>query len=151
MWNLQTVWNSKNVFFEHFCLELAWISRCGSVQEELFIPIKFLVVLLIFPLFEKKLPFLSNICLMILASKPLGTFYVWRNENLVLVSGWTDKSNLSLTDRNMSRKFRVMTKLGKASNTDQSCRDWPFWYDLFKNLIAGVVCYKVNDFEWMVP
>ena len=46
--------------------------------------------------------------------------------------------------KNLSQKFREVAKLGKASDNNQSCRDYPFWYDLFKNLIARVVSDKVN-------
>ena len=47
--------------------------------------------------------------------------------------------------RNLSQKFRDVAKLDKALDNDQTCRVYPFWYDLFKNPIAGVVYDKVND------
>ena len=49
--------------------------------------------------------------------------------------------------KNLRWNFREMAKLGKASDNDQSCSEWPFWYDLFKNCFTGFVRNKVNDFK----
>ena len=48
--------------------------------------------------------------------------------------------------RNLTLNFRELAKLGKVTDKDQTCSEWLFWYDLFKNWIAGFVRDKVNDF-----
>ena len=48
--------------------------------------------------------------------------------------------------KNLRWKFKELAKVDKASDNDQSCSEWPFWYVLPKNWIAGFVRDKVNDF-----
>ena len=63
------------------------------------------------------------------------------NKKKHVLSKWTWKNHQT------SKKFRRVAKVGKASDNDQSCSEWPFSYDLSKNRFARVVRDKVNDFS----
>ena len=62
------------------------------------------------------------------------------NKKKYVLSKWTWKNHQT------SKKFRRLAKVGKASDNDQSCSEYPFWHDLSKNHFARVVRDKVNDF-----